>query len=165
MKNQRGFADIILIIVAVILAAGLGGYVYYQQLQNQKAYQAAGNGVTISSHPKKTGSTTATTQSDPAPASTATPAAIPKTTVSVSGATALTSANCKTDNAFTVYVSNKAGAEGSYQPPGSWQAVKTFTYGEAITVTCSPASSFSPDYVVTSTDMYIKSSNLSPTKP
>ena len=52
LRNQSGMIDIVLILVVFIAAAALGGYVYYQQRQSQQADKAAGNGVTVASHPK-----------------------------------------------------------------------------------------------------------------
>lgn len=48
LKNQHGIIDIVLILVVFVLAAGLGGYVYYRQQQANKVYDAAGSGATVS---------------------------------------------------------------------------------------------------------------------
>ncbi len=55
IKSQRGAVDIILIAVVLVLAAGLGSYVYYQQQQNNKALDKAGSGVIVTKHSKKPG--------------------------------------------------------------------------------------------------------------
>lgn len=50
IKNQRGSLDLIFIVIFFVLAAGLGGYVYYQQRQTQQAELNAGKGVIVSKH-------------------------------------------------------------------------------------------------------------------
>lgn len=65
-KNQRGMIDIVLIVVLAVAIAAFGGYVYYQQQQANKTYDAAGSGATVSKHAKKT--TKKTTTSTPATA-------------------------------------------------------------------------------------------------
>lgn len=51
-KNQRGMIDIVLILVVFVMAAALGGYVYYRQQQANKTYNAAGSGATVTKHTK-----------------------------------------------------------------------------------------------------------------
>lgn len=93
-----------------------------------------------------------------APAPVSTPAPTPQPT-----ATPVTAANCS-GGKFTVYVSNANGAPGSYYPPSSWQTVTTFAYGTSLQALCSSNASISPEYVIIN-DAYVKSSNLSTTKP
>lgn len=48
--NQSGMVDMVLILVVFLAALALGGYVYYQQKQAQKADTAASSGVIVATH-------------------------------------------------------------------------------------------------------------------
>jgi len=52
LKNQRGMIDIMLIVVVFVAAVVIGGYIYYQDRQEALADTAAGQGITVASHPK-----------------------------------------------------------------------------------------------------------------
>jgi|SRR3989344_4659966 len=165
--DQSGFGvvELVLVFIIVGIVSGAGWYILKSKQNANNSYNSAASASTVakSTAKKKTAKTTnvapetnATTTSSPPALATPQPAATSK-------ATAFTAANCNGDN-ITVYVSNKNGAEASYHPPGSWQVVKTYAYGESIQVLCHAGEGLMPEYVLAN-DAYIKSTNLSPTKP
>lgn len=183
-NTQSGFALIIVIVVGVAIMGTVGsiGFLKYQEAQFSKTAadeqkmtdeqitkfkaeaakkadekkEATGDAVTEIPVETSPASTPTPTKIYPAPAPVVTP------TAPTSNATAFTAANCT--GHITVYVSNKSGAEASYHPPSSWQVVKTHAYGTALQAICNIGEGLAPDYVI-SGDAYIKTSNLSPTKP
>lgn len=177
--SQSGFATVIIIvIVAVVAGVGTLGYLKIKDSQDTKAALA-----TQKASDEKAAEAKSLAEKKAAEKETVTPEAAPATAaaspqatttspstaakpapspVAASNATAFTAANC-TGN-ITVYVSNKGGAEASYYPPSSWKTIKTYGYGEALKARCIVGEGLGPDYVI-SGDAYIKSSNLSPTKP
>lgn len=162
--DQSGFGvvEIILSFVIVVMVSGAGWYVWKSNQNATNSYNSAASTSTVtnSSNKPKSTKTTPETEVKTEPTPTPEPTPAPAKTVTASKATTFTAANC-TGN-ITVYVSNKAGAEGSYNP-SSWTVVKTFAYGEAISAFCD--SNTLASYVVTTSDMYVKRSDLSPTKP
>lgn len=161
-KDQSGFGviEIILSLVIVAIISGAGWYVWKSNQNATNSYNSAASTSTVAKSPAKPKSTKTAPETEVKTEPTPAPAPAPAKAVTKSGATAFTAANC-TGN-ITVYVSNKAGAEGSYNP-STWTVVKTFAYGEAISAICD--SNTLASYVVTTSDMYVKRSDLSPTKP
>lgn len=179
-NNQSGFAMTLTIIVAVALMGTVGtvGYLKIneakynksiaetQKLNDQKVAEAK-----ALQEKKKTEEITKVNTSEPTPApavATESPTAPSSPAPSspaanVSNATAFTATNCT--GWTTVYVSNPNGADASYRPPSNWEVVKTYPYGQALSVYCVIGDSdLAPDYVLIA-DAYVKSTNLSPTQP
>lgn len=189
-KNQSGFGVIlILLILAAIGTVAAGAVIKVNEAKskqasevaqnnaNQRAAVAKATAVKKKLEKKSEPSPSPSASASPAPSSspavkpvvTVKPTIVPTAKPITSYATPFTMANCNGNS--TVYVSNKNGAQASYNSPGQWSAYKTYPYGSAISVYCQvdgnasgPASAYAPDYVIAN-DAFIKASDLSPTKP
>ena len=177
-NNQNGFVGIV-VLVLLLLVATAGVFVFNRSRdsQNSKAIfedtkqnnqkAAAAQEVLAQKKLNEKAATPPVEPSPPPTPPTQEPAPAqqpsPDPTPPVSNATKFTAANC--NGVSTVYVSNQNGAEASYRPPESWQVHKTYGYGESFQVYCIiGGTAFAPDYVLEN-DAYIKTSDLSPTKP
>jgi type II secretory pathway pseudopilin PulG len=179
-SHQSGIAVVLVVLlVAVASAVGVVGYLRIKDSQNSKAALAEqqtsikrAQAAKALADEKALAAEQATEAADAVPATTTptptattpapTPTPKPTPTVATSNATAFTAANCTGE--ITVYVSNKAGAEASYQLPSNWKVVKTHASGTALQGLCKVGEGLVPEYVIIQ-DAYVKSSNLSPTKP
>lgn len=176
--QQSGFAHIILVGAAVLVIVGMLVTVFVlrqlstkdtqlngQTSQDQPAPDNKGESVDKVTEQPVTTTKEPDTVASPAPAPVpqdalapvVTPAPAPQSTT-----TPVTAANCS--GKFTVYVSSPSGAPASYYPPSSWQTVTTHAYGTSLQAVCSSNPSISPEYVIIN-DAYVKSSQLSITKP
>lgn len=178
---EDGFAHLIPIVLVGLLFAGVAtiGVSRYIQTKNKSTEAASSQAET---NQAKTNNNTTTTTT--APVAQDTPSSEPAGTVATpvtdaeaapvttspqppaqaqSTASAFTAAHCV--GKVTVYVSNASGAAASYHPPSTWSTVTTYPYGQALSAYCMISNSaFAPDYVIVD-DAFVKSSDISPTKP
>ena len=179
-KSQAGFAGIIEIaLIALVIVIAGAAAVHVKQSQNNKKVVAAQQqkdketqAALLKAHEaKKTAeaakvatpvevtaspTTPEPVKVTPTPAPTTKPPVVAK-----SNATAFTAANCTGE--VTVYVSNKNGTTSSYHQAPNWEVVKTYTYGQEIHIYCQMGG-VSPEYIFDN-DAYIKSADVSPTRP
>ncbi len=185
-KNQSGFGVILIILLlAVIGTVAAGAAIKVNEAKANKAADVAQKNANQhaidakaaaeekkaekKNEPTPTPSSTPAASSTPAPVVTVKPTVAPTVKPVTSNATPFTRANC--NGVSVVYVSNKNGAAASYNPPGQWSTYKTYPYGTAISIYCQvdgnasgPATAYAPDYVQVN-DAFVKSTDLSPTKP
>jgi type II secretory pathway pseudopilin PulG len=175
-RTSRGFTGIeILIVVMIIGLVSAGGVVVYKK-QQAKGHPQASKVITSTSS-ASLNPVSPTPSPTPSPSVTPTPSptvvmATPKPTLKPSvvatatpkaNITPFTPADCH--GASVAYVSNKSGAQVSYMRPEQWAPLKTYAYGEAVSIFCEVGDSdLAPQYGLID-QAFVKTSDLSTTKP
>ncbi len=168
-NNQSGFALILVImLVGLVLSVGAYAAVRSKQASDNKKALAIEQSANTATPKKKTptpapnvtptATPVATATPTPVPTKAPTPVPTPKPNV-----TPYKAADCTGQANVTVWVSNKNGTAGSYKAPNQWTPVITFAYGQQLSSYCQPGG-YMPEYVLVN-DAYVKSADLSTTKP
>lgn len=155
------------LIICAVIALSLGTIVWVlAQPAPESSHRSTINPPTPTPtvRPSATPTPTPSPTPTPTPTLTPTPTPTPSPTPTLNAnITPYTAADCS--GAKQVYISNPHGAPASIQPPGSWHTVRTYEYGQKITVFCQIGTTdYAPEYALVN-DTYIATSDLSTTKP
>ena len=169
-NNQSGFALIIIIaLVGLVLTVGAYAAVRAKQASEDKKAlameqaaddKAKTNKKSPTPAPSTAPSATPAPTSTPTPVPTKAPTPVPTPRPNI---TPYKASDCTGQANVTVWVSNKNGTAGSYKAPNQWTPVITFAYGQQLSSYCQPGG-YMPEYVLVN-DAYVKSADLSTTKP